>query len=327
MEPRIFISHRHNDSEIADVLREHLLLWGLPRASIWQSSALTGGPAIGQRLTDQLLTTLRDSQLVILVYTFPDADWSYCMWETGIATDPSGRGTRVVVLQCTEERPPVFADLVSVTIDEESIAAFVKQFHRDEDFFPKQPAYSPQVADVALEARAEALYKALCKVVPTGGLERWTYFEEMVRSHSIFGVPASDQPKRDIFVLMPFRDDLTPIYEDHLKRCAKRIGMSCGRADDFFSNKSIMEDIWSGICHARLVIADCTGRNPNVFYEIGIVHTLDKKTILIAQSVDDVPFDLRHRRVLVYQFTPRGMSKFEEDFEKAVKSVLREPSL
>jgi hypothetical protein len=88
-----------------------------------------------------------------------------------------------------------------------------------------------------------------------------------------------------------------------------------------------MEDIWSGICHARLAIADCTGRNPNVFYEIGIAHTLDKNTILIAQSVDDVPFDLRHRRVLVYQFTPRGMAKFEKDLDDAVKSVLRETRL
>jgi hypothetical protein len=122
---------------------------------------------------------------------------------------------------------------------------------------------------------------------------------------------------------MPFEKDKRPIYEDHLMGCAKRLNLSCGRADDFFSTNAIMHDVWSGICRSRLIVADCTGRNPNVFYEIGIAHTLDKPTILISQSLDDVPFDLRHRRVFLYEFTPRGMVKFEKEFEKTVSAVLR----
>lgn len=73
-----------------------------------------------------------------------------------------------------------------------------------------------------------------------------------------------------------------------------------------------MHDIWSAIFLADWIIADCTGRNPNVFYEIGIAHTVGKRVILITQDEKDVPFDVRHIRYFNYTFTPRGMKKLEE---------------
>jgi len=47
-------------------------------------------------------------------------------------------------------------------------------------------------------------------------------------------------------------------------------------------------------------LCDCTGRNPNVFYEAGIAHTLGREVILITQNEQDIPFDLRHRRYIRY---------------------------
>ena len=84
-----------------------------------------------------------------------------------------------------------------------------------------------------------------------------------------------------------------------------------------------MQDVWSGICNAKVIIADCTNRNANVFYEIGIAHTLDKPTILISQSINDVPFDIRHRRVLVYDFTPHGMKNFEKQIMNFANEILK----
>jgi hypothetical protein len=72
-----------------------------------------------------------------------------------------------------------------------------------------------------------------------------------------------------------------------------------------------MGDVWSAINAAKVIVADCTGRNPNVMYEIGLAHAIGRHTILISQSIDDVPFDLRHLRVIVYDYTPRGMREFE----------------
>jgi hypothetical protein len=149
-------------------------------------------------------------------------------------------------------------------------------------------------------------------------------FAPVEAMHRVFSEPRRyNWPK--IFVLMPFRADLKPVYEDHICKVAKHLQLDVGRADDFFTTGSIMSDIWGAIKYADLIIADCTERNPNVFYEIGIAHAIGKDTILISQSIEDVPFDLRHMRVIQYELTPRGMPKFEEKLAKTIET-LREKS-
>ena len=83
-----------------------------------------------------------------------------------------------------------------------------------------------------------------------------------------------------------------------------------------------MRNIWSAIYASHLVIADCTGRNPNVFYEIGIAHTLGRPVILTAQNNDDVPFDIRHIRYIHYNLTPRGIKEFEDRLRKTIQHEL-----
>lgn len=131
----------------------------------------------------------------------------------------------------------------------------------------------------------------------------------------------SSRYKSDILVLMPFAPELKPVYEDHMKAVAVRLGMSITRADDFFTSEKIMDEIWTAMLNAKILIADCTGRNPNVFYEIGLAHAVGKPTILITQHADDVPFDLRHRRYIEYAYTPRGMKDFEVTLEKTIKTI------
>ena len=84
-----------------------------------------------------------------------------------------------------------------------------------------------------------------------------------------------------------------------------------------------MRDVWEGIYGARAVIAECTGRNPNVFYEIGIAHTLGKPVILTTQTTEDVPSDLRNIRYIHYQYTPPGMKLFETTLQKTLSETLR----
>lgn len=128
----------------------------------------------------------------------------------------------------------------------------------------------------------------------------------------------------DIFVLMPFTSELEPVYEDHLKHVAEGLQLTISRADNFFTSENIMDEIWTGIVNSGIIIADCTGRNPNVFYEIGLCHAIGKKTILVTQSKDDIPFDLRHRRFIEYRFSPRGMKEFEEAIRATLKTFLEE---
>ena len=138
----------------------------------------------------------------------------------------------------------------------------------------------------------------------------------------IFGRPSSPSVKSDVFVIMPFLKELKPVYDDHIRSAVHELNLSIARGDDFFTAKSVMSDIWNAINSCRIVIADCTGRNPNVFYEIGMAHTLGKPVILISQNKDDIPFDIQHIRYIIYEFTPRGMSDFEKKLAATIASEL-----
>ena len=102
------------------------------------------------------------------------------------------------------------------------------------------------------------------------------------------------------FVIMPFDEEFTPIYGDFIRPVLEDSGFYVKRADDIESQQNILRDIVEAISLSDLVIADLTGANPNVFYELGLAHAMKKPVILITQSVEDVPFDLRSYRLLEY---------------------------
>lgn len=149
--------------------------------------------------------------------------------------------------------------------------------------------------------------------------------DQFVRTRPIFGKPMATEPNKfaRVFVLMPFAESMKPIYEDHIQPVCKRLTLTCKRGDNFFSSDSIIEEVWSSIYHAEVCIADCTGRNPNVFYELGVSHTLGRQTILIAQSIDDIPFDIRHLRTIIYTYSPPGMKVFAKTLGETLQSVLK----
>ena len=99
--------------------------------------------------------------------------------------------------------------------------------------------------------------------------------------------------------------------------------MTCRRADDIYDNQSIIEDIWKSINEASVIVSELTTRNANVFYETGIAHTIGKEVILITQTMDDVPFDLRHIRCITYKNTPRGIKKLRESLKSTIETILK----
>ena len=152
---------------------------------------------------------------------------------------------------------------------------------------------------------------------------------EAVKNSSIIASPIwqgkNFSKEKDLcFVLMPLGNqmDLKDVYENHIKVIVDKAGLNCLRADDIYGISGIMQSIWENINRAKLIIADLTDRNPNVFYELGIVHTLGVPVILVTQSLDFVPFDLRHLRCLVYDFKPKKISEFEDKLFKTIKTVI-----
>jgi hypothetical protein len=117
--------------------------------------------------------------------------------------------------------------------------------------------------------------------------------------------------KNHCFHLCPFQEPFDTIYRDHLIPTTKKCGFTIERADEIFSTGPIVEDIWQAIVSATIITADVTGRNPNVMYEIGMAHTVGKPVVILTQDMNDVPFDLRHYRCIVYSYTPRGCSALE----------------
>ena len=110
----------------------------------------------------------------------------------------------------------------------------------------------------------------------------------------VFGRPRQSKPneRTDVFVLMPFKAKMEKVYTNHIKKMGEELGLSIRRADDIFTSGPFMEKVWDGICAAQLVLADCTEKNPNVFYEIGMAHTVGKKVVLITRSEKDIPSDI-----------------------------------
>lgn len=151
------------------------------------------------------------------------------------------------------------------------------------------------------------------------------YHENSVICDPTFGPPGKSPVEADVFVVMPFTDEMKPVYEDHIKAVTSELGLTVSRADDFFSADSIIGDVWNAINASRIIIADCTGRNQNVFYEMGVAHTLGKPVILIAQTMDDVPFDVTHLRTIVYDFKPEGMQQFEVALRSTLEHELARP--
>jgi hypothetical protein len=136
-----------------------------------------------------------------------------------------------------------------------------------------------------------------------------------------FGAPLELRKAADVFVAMPFSEQFLAVYLGCVKPCVEALGLSIERADDIFSGNQIMQDVWEAICGAGAIVADCTGRNPNVFYEIGIAHTVGKPVILLSQDPGDRPVDLRSYRFLLYEQTPVGLQELQKKVSGAVSDT------
>ncbi|MBC8155474.1 MAG: hypothetical protein H7Z72_21510 [Bacteroidetes bacterium] len=136
----------------------------------------------------------------------------------------------------------------------------------------------------------------------------------------VFRLPEKAIGANVLSVMMPFDAKFSGTYTAIKNVCAK-LSIDCKRADDIWDNSILIQDVFDLIYTSKAVITDFTDRNPNVFYETGIAHTLGKIVIPITQTVSDIPFDLRHHRALTYLSNAEGLAKLEKDLEKKLMMV------
>jgi hypothetical protein len=134
-------------------------------------------------------------------------------------------------------------------------------------------------------------------------------------------------PNDTCFVVMPFAPPIGGYYQHIYEPAIRKAGLRPIRADaDIFGTGKIIDQIWSGINSAKVLVAELTSRNPNVFYELGLAHALDKPVVLISSNGEDVPFDLKHIRVIYYDVNDPfwGMKLIDKVAENIV-SALKNP--
>ncbi|WP_144433759.1 hypothetical protein [Aeromicrobium erythreum] len=102
------------------------------------------------------------------------------------------------------------------------------------------------------------------------------------------------------FVLMPFDEAFSDVYTELIEKPLVETGFEVRRADSLLNQRSVLQDVIRGIDDADLVVADVSGLNPNVMYELGLAHAMGKRTVMITQKIDELPFDLRPYRANEY---------------------------
>lgn len=140
-------------------------------------------------------------------------------------------------------------------------------------------------------------------------------------SPNVFTLPDAPQDENLVALMMPFRSEFAPVHQAVKDACRKN-GLTCMRADDMWEESTIIQDIFNLIFRAKVVVVDFTGKNPNVMYETGIAHTLGKHVIPISQSLDDVPFDMVHHRVLKYLPNAEGYAALHASLTKKLNQFV-----
>ena len=121
--------------------------------------------------------------------------------------------------------------------------------------------------------------------------------------------------KKSVFVLTPFVDREYETFEIIKKTC-NDVNLNCTRGDEIYRDKDILSHIIISIAQSSVIIANLNGRNPNVFYELGICHSLGKPVILISKNKNSLPFDVQNKNVIFYDDLNDLQIKLKNEFLK-----------
>ncbi len=139
---------------------------------------------------------------------------------------------------------------------------------------------------------------------------------------SSFNAEKNPISEKLVFVIVPFNEKFDYIWKREIKNIVESLGLTCVRAGDLYNTNIVMKDIFEAIYSAGIVIADVTGRNASVFYELGIAHALRKELILITQDEKDTPFDLAQFHHCIYKDDSLGYKILREHLTKSIKRIL-----
>ncbi len=130
-------------------------------------------------------------------------------------------------------------------------------------------------------------------------------------------------PKPFVFVLMPFAKEFNDTYKFGIKGACEEAGAYSERVDEQHFDGSIFERIRNQIAKADVIVADMTGQNPNVFYEVGYAHALNKRVVLVTKNSSDIPFDLKHYPHIIHD---GSITTLKDNLTEKLRWALSQPS-
>ena len=319
----VFLSYTVSDREFA--LR---LVSDLERAGVRVWIDFLAFPA-GASVQDSLRSALNASRFLVAVMS-PDyfrSAWAQQEWQYVLASEIADRKIRLIPLLYRDCEIPAplttkrWIDFRNHHKYDAQVAQLIASIGRRASVERVSgPTGSPTPGE-----RVEDLSPAMLSELKTVLSEAVELFRAKPMQDMSPRIAETMKVEDDLcFIVMPFSvEPLNIVYEDFVRpTIADRCHLRPERGDDVFGSNVIMDDIANSIRRARLIIADLTGRNANVFYEVGIAHALNKPALLMTQSIEDIPFDLRHRRALIYEYSPRGCKKLEHDLYENVQGML-----
>jgi len=136
----------------------------------------------------------------------------------------------------------------------------------------------------------------------------------------------AQRSKGTCFVMMPFSDPFNRYYTTIYRPAIEAAGLEPGRTDDIFRPSGIVSDLWSMIQEAKVLVAELTTKNANVFYELGLAHAIGKPVVMVSQTESDVPYDLQSLRVLLYnKDDPDWGAKLKKAMTSSIRETLDSP--
>ena len=173
----IFISHRHDDAELASVVKGALLRLSIPQSSIFMSSDAKTGVKPGSKIDEKIWKRIRNTDLFLFIYTLPEENWSYCTYELGLVIGKDTKETNVVVLSLCGHSPKMLSGKKHIDLrSDTAIREFVRLLHADGKFLiPDKKTKNKsnllkilmKTDQTVMDSRADNLIKELKRFLPS----------------------------------------------------------------------------------------------------------------------------------------------------------------
>ncbi|WP_119068811.1 hypothetical protein [Aggregatilinea lenta] len=220
------------------------------------------------------------------------------------------------------DRPNQEIEPLLLLLDAGLIRVYMKSEVRPDREIPYMSAerFKQTWTQFGLEHYLFAVSDTLPRVQRALGIFSLTELEQRAHGDSmtvspVFGLPHHSHLRRNLYALLPPSAVMRPVYESGIRPAADGLNLTMGIADDCFAGRVSVVEIWEALYAADIILADLTHRHPAVLYELGITHTLGKHTILIAQSLDDIPVEFRQLDHIVYENSKEGLNTLCSDLQ------------